>query len=140
MLADEKLFAVVEDVLTKNGAIARFEAENGPIRGRMMIMRTVIPEGIEYKRIAGKMPTAFEASFDFYDAAVGLALDTVTMQAATGVWVTPQAEGAEAPAREWIDFFVEKLMGSFNSDGSYGTPVYSFVTDTCDMTVVPTAE
>ena len=31
-------------------------------------------------------------------------------------------------------------MGSFNSDGSYGTPVYSFVTDSCDMTVVPTAE
>ncbi len=139
MLANEKLFASLEESLTQSGSIARFEAENGPILGRMMVVRAAVPEGIAVKQIAGKTPVVFEASFDFYDALLGLAIYTDTKEAATGVWVTPQTEGAEAPAHEWVEFFIEKLLESIREDGSFGVPIFSFVTDTCDMTVVPTA-
>ena len=58
---------------------------------------------------------------------------------ATGLWVTPQEEDAEAPARDWIEFFIKTLVSSINEDGSYGSPIYSLVNDTADLTVVPTA-
>ena len=53
--------------------------------------------------------------------------------------VTPQIEGAEPPSREWIDFFVHTVLDNIQEDGSFGIPMYSFVADVGDLTIVPTA-
>ena len=98
---------------------------------------TDIPEGIAVEERDSKAPVAFEASFDFYDSTVGLAIYTTDRQLATGLWVTPQEDGAEAPAEDWVEFFIKTLVTHIAEDGSFGVPIYSFVNDTCDMTVVP---
>lgn len=139
MLKDQAQFEIVEEALRKNGSIARFEEECGPIKGRMMITLTDIPEGIEITKQRDTEPTAFEASFDFYDSTVGIALYIKDREPATGIWVTPQEEDAEAPAGDWIEFFIKTLASSIDEDGSYGIPIYSLVNDTADLTVVPTA-
>lgn len=46
MLNEPELFRAAEAGLKSLGVIERFEAENGPILGRMMITLTQIPEGI----------------------------------------------------------------------------------------------
>ena len=138
MLADPEMFEAVESSLRENGQIERFEKEYGKIKGRMMITLGEIPEGIEAAPNGDAVPQAFEASFDFYDAVLGIAMYTDERKAATGVWVTPQKKGAEHPSREWIEFFIKTLIGNMGFDGISGYPIYSFVNDTCDMTVVPT--
>ena len=137
MLADKEMFDVVEQILIKNGEIANFERENGKILGRMMITQAEIPVGIEIQGKKGKQPMAFEASYDFYDANVGVAIFPDTREAASGIWITPQVDGAESPDRSWIEFFVQKLLEGIGEDGSVGLPIYSFVTDNSDMTIVP---
>ena len=104
----------------------------------MMITQASIPDEVNVKNIPNKTPQAFEASFDFYDSTVGLAIYMDTMEAATGVWITPQIDSADPPAEEWIRFFVQKLIESIDENGFYGVSIYSFVNDTCDMTIVPT--
>ncbi len=131
------MFDTVEEILKSNGKFDEFEKEYGKVKGRMMITVGEIPQELGVTIEGDKKPTAFEASFDFYDSIVGLALYTDTREAATGLWVTPQKSGAEEPDRSWLEFFIEKLMESIKADGSFGTPVYSFVTDDSDMTVVP---
>lgn len=137
MLIDKAAFDSLQAVLSQNGQLKKFEAEYGKIKGRMMITRTQVPDGIDVEIIPGKTPQAFEASFDFYDSTVGMAIYTDTKEAATGIWITPQADDAEPPAQDWINFFVEKLLEGIDEDGSYGIPIYSFINDTCDMTIVP---
>ena len=139
MLRDEKSFEIVEKILIENGSMAQFEKEYGEIKGRMMITLVDIPENLEIQLTDDKMPYAFEASFDFYDTSIGLALYTDTKQVASGIWITPQTDNAEMPSEEWVNFFLEKLMSAINDDGSFGIPIYSFINDTCDMTIVPTA-
>lgn len=139
MLKDQAQFEIVEEALRKDGSIVRFEKECGPVKGRMMITITDIPEGIKIAEKRDTAPTAFEASFDFYDSTVGIALYTKDRTPATGIWVTPQEEDAEAPAGDWIEFFIKTLVSSIDDDGSYGIPIYSLVSDTADLTVVPTA-
>ena len=139
MLKDKEQFEIVEEALHKNGSIARFEEECGPVKGRMMITLTDIPEGIEVTEKREIAPTAFEASFDFYDSTIGLAMYTGDRKLATGLWVTEQEENAEAPARDWIEFFIKTLVSSIREDGSYSWPIYSLVNDTADLTVIPTA-
>lgn len=138
MLADQEAFDRVQDALIHLGKIKDFEKESGKITGHMMILPVDIPENIEVKRIPDKTPQGFEATFDFYDVAIGLALYTDTMQVASGVWITPQIDDAEEPAADWVRFFIEKLSESIEEDGSYGYPICSFVNDTSDMTVAPT--
>lgn len=100
MLIDKEMFDVVEMMLIKQGKIAAFEAENGKILGRMMITQAVVPEGINVSFVNGKTPQAFEASFDFYDMVVGMALYTDTREAASGIWMVPQKNEADPPAKE----------------------------------------
>ncbi len=138
MLIDKKMFDVVEEMLTENGTIEEFEKENGKIKGRMMITKAEIPENYKIKKIEGKTPVAFEASFDFCNATLGVALYTDTKELACSIWFTPQKDGAKEPAREWVEFFIEKLISSINDDGFYSYPIYSFVNDTCDITIIPT--
>ena len=137
MLKDKEMFDTVETILRENGQLTEFERKYGKTKGRMMITLADIPSGIDVVQIPGKNPQAFEASFDFYDATVGLAIFTDSKKLATGVWVTSQEEDAVPPAEDWIEFAIEKLMESIAEDGSYGIPIYSFINDTCDMTIVP---
>ena len=137
MLADQEKFDSLESLLKENGTIKRFKKECGKIKGRMMITQTDVPADIEVKPHGDAIPFAFEASFDFYDSTAGLAIYTADRQLATGIWVTPQKDGAEPPAKEWIEFFINTLVSHLGEDGSFSIPIYSFVTDTSDMTIVP---
>ena len=140
MLADKEMFDSLEDYLIRSGKLGKFESENGKIKGRMMITLAEVPDGMDVKYVDGKTPLAFEASFDFYDVKLGIAMYPDTKQPATGIWIIPQKENAKQPSREWIEFFIEKLAESIEDDGSYGVPMYSFINDSCDMTVIPTKE
>jgi len=138
MLIDEKQFEIVEQTLREQGQIAAFEAENGVVRGRMMITVDDIPDNIIQDIENRNDLQAFTASFDFYDMTISVAVYTKSREVASGLWLTPQTEGAEEPSKEWISFFLEKLFDGFDENGNYGVPMYSFVTDTSDITVVPT--
>lgn len=138
MLIDEQAFKKIEDALMDSGRIDAFEKENGPIQGHMMITEIDIPADVEIKKVLGKEPVGFEASFDFYDATMGVAIYTDTKQVASRVWYDKQKSDAEIPSEDWVYFFIDKLVECIEDDGSYGVPMCSFVTDDADMTVAPT--
>lgn len=137
MLIDKDKFEIVEQMLIEQGRIEAFEQENGAILGRMMITTDIMPEELAEEVEIKDDLTVFTASFDFYDMTVSAAVYTQSKEVAK-MWLTPQADDAEQPAREWISFFIEKLFIGIDDEGGYGIPMCSFVTDTTDMTVVPT--
>ena len=137
MLTDKKKFEIVEQMLIEQGRIEAFEQENGAILGRMMITIDTMPEELAEEVEIKDDLTVFTASFDFYDMTVSAAVYTQSKEVAK-MWLTPQADDAEQPAREWISFFIEKLFMGIDDEGGYGIPMCSFVTDTTDMTVIPT--
>ena len=137
MLTDKKKFDNVEQMLIEQGRIEAFEQENGAILGRMMITIDTMPEELAEEVEIKDDLMVFTASFDFYDMTVSAAVYTQSKEVAK-MWLTPQADDAEQPAREWISFFIEKLFIGIDDEGGYGIPMCSFVTDTTDMTVVPT--
>ena len=137
MLTDKKKFENVEQMLIEQGKIEAFEQENGAILGRMMITTDTMPEELAEEVEIKDDLTVFTASFDFYDMTVSAAVYTQSKEVAK-MWLTPQADDAEQPAREWISFFIEKLFIGIDDEGGYGIPMCSFVTDTSDMTIVPT--
>ena len=136
MLIDKDKFEIVEQMLIEQGRIEAFEQENGAILGRMMITIDTMPEELSEEVEIKDDLTVFTASFDFYDMTVSAAVYTQSKEVAK-MWLTPQADDAEQPAREWISFFIEKLFMGIDDEGGYGIPMCSFVTDTTDMTVVP---
>ena len=137
MLIDKEKFEIVEKVLAEEGKIEAFEQENGAILGRMMITTDIMPEELAEEVEIKDDLAVFTASFDFYNMTVSAAVYTQSKEVAK-MWLTPQADDAEQPAREWISFFIEKLFIGIDDEGGYGIPMCSFVTDTSDMTVVPT--
>ena len=137
MLTDKKKFDNVEQMLIEQGRVEAFEQENGAILGRMMITTDTMPEELAEEVEIKDDLTVFTASFDFYDMTVSAAVYTQSKEVAK-MWLTPQADDAEQPAREWISFFIEKLFMGIDDEGGYGIPMCSFVTDTTDMTIVPT--
>ena len=137
MLIDKDKFEIVEQMLVEQGRIEAFEQENGAILGRMMITIDTMPEELAEEFEIKDDLTVFTASFDFYDMTVSAAVYTQSKEVAK-MWLTPQADDAEQPAREWISFFIEKLFMGIDDEGGYGIPMCSFVTDTTDMTVIPT--
>ena len=137
MLIEKDKFEIVEQMLVKQGRIEAFEQENGAILGRMMISTDTMPEELAEEVEIKDDLTVFTASFDFYDMTVSAAVYTQSKEVAK-MWLTPQADDAEQPAREWISFFIEKLFMGIDDEGGYGIPMCSFVTDTTDMTIVPT--
>ena len=139
MLIDPKMYQIVEEALMKNGSIARFEREQGEIKGHMMVTLCNVPDEYLTTRLDDEQVYGFEASFDFYDSTAAFAFYPKSKIAGSGIWVTPQIEGAEPPSREWIEFFVHTVLDNIQEDGSFGIPMYSFVADVGDMTVVPTA-
>ena len=137
MLIDQAKFEIVEKTLIEQGKIEAFEKENGSILGRMMITADDMPEELSEELENKDDLIVFTASFDFYDMTVSAAVYTKSKEIAK-MWITPQDDDAEQPAREWISFFIETLFKGINDEGGYGIPMCSFVTNTSDMTVVPT--
>lgn len=137
MLIDKDKFEIVEKMLTEQGRIEAFEQENGAILGRMMITTDTMPEELAEEVEIKDDLTVFTASFDFYNMTVSAAVYTQSKEVVK-MWMTPQNDDAEQPAREWISFFIEKLFMGIDDEGGYGIPMCSFVTDTSDMTIVPT--
>lgn len=137
MLIDQAKFEIVEKTLIEQGKIEAFEKENGSILGRMMITADDMPEELIEELENKDDLIVFTASFDFYDMTVSAAVYTKSKEIAK-MWITPQDDDAEQPARKWISFFIETLFKGINDEGSYGIPMCSFVTNTSDMTVVPT--
>lgn len=139
MLSNPEQFKTVESALKAMGTIKAFEDENGPILGRVMINTTDIPEGVNLKRTDQENLTAFEATFDFCNVALGIVVDAKKKTLESSVWGRYQVAGAQHPSEEWVKFFIRTLFEQIGDDGSYGIPMYSFVNDTADFTAVPTA-
>lgn len=138
MLDNPELFYEIEDKLIADGTIADFEKENGRIKGRMMITLGEVPPELGLKIPKSKDVRIFICSFDFYEMALGIALNTKTLTAVTDLWLTPQVDDAEEPSMEWVDFFINTLIESISDDGSFSVPIFSFVNDECDLTLVGT--
>jgi len=138
MLSNPELFKTVEDGLTSMGTIKAFEDQNGPILGRVMITTTEIPDGVNVQRTDRENLTAFEATFDFCNVALGVVTDTKKKTLESSVWGRYQVPGAQRPSDDWVKFFIRTLFEHIGDDGSFGIPMYSFVNDTADFTAVPT--
>jgi len=137
MLSNPVLFDQIEKICRSRGTIAQFEAENGEMKGRMMIDAISVPDDVPLKPGIDDRITAFEASFDFMDCRIGLAVCVPKMEAASGFWYSSD-EGGQPPDQVWIEFFVQTLMESIEPDGSYGIPIYVFISDAGLFSVVPT--
>ena len=136
MLADKEMFFKIENILREQGVLEKFEEENGEITGHMMITVTEIPPELGIDKISGSM-RAFCGSFDFYDMMIGIIFDLDTMELVTQMWFTPQTDDAVEPSSEWIEFFVKTICENMSEEG-FGVPMYSFVNDHSDLTIVPT--
>ena len=104
----------------------------------MMIDAVDMPDDISLYPNTSENPTAFEASFDFMDTRLGLALCTSKMKAASGIWFSG-TKSDNAPDNVWVDFFVKTLVESIESDGSYGVPIYTFISNHASFSIVPSA-
>lgn len=137
MLIDEAAFDRITDLIVESGSIQEFEKENGKLKGRMMITLGELPEDLGIELDPNRKAYVFNGSFDFYDSIVGTVLYLDPLETAGGIWITPQEEGAEPPAKEWVEFFFETLVSHIEEDGSFGIPMYTYVNDNSDFTVVP---
>ncbi len=104
----------------------------------MMIARAEIPQEIQIDTNDLNNAHAFNASFDFYNIVLGVAIRLPEKKFVSGVWITPQQKEADEVDEAWIEFFIQTLLENIESDGSYGVPMYSFLNDTESFTVVPT--
>jgi len=138
VLADKEMFDLLEVELEKAGKLAAFEKEYGKILGRIMIVEGENPDNLDIDVQVGGSAHAFICTFDFYDCEIGIVLDVAKMEVLSPLWVTPQVEGADAPSEDWVKFFIQTLVGSIEDGGRYGIPIYSFINDESDMTIVPT--
>ena len=136
VLSNIEAFENLERILTEDGTIAGFEGENGKILGWMMIDLCEIPDNLKGEIEITESTYAFQGTFDFYDVALGIALDVKTMEVKGGLWLTPQAEQYEEPASELIEYFIETLVKGIDN-GSFGVPMYAFVNDTSSFEVYP---
>ena len=136
MLICGNLFGELENALIENGTIEKFEKKNGKVKGRMMITLADIPNGIDVEENE-KHLQAFECSFDFLDVTFIVVVNTHEQKTVSSVWINKQKPDAEEPDKTWMDFFLKTLSLSFFDDGSYSCPLYTFLNDSADFTVVP---
>lgn len=135
MLADEKSFKEFEKILIQQGVIKGFERQNGRVTGYMMITAAAPPDDVEIEITEGD--AAFLATFSFCDTAVGAVINPVTKELNGDVWLEKQRDNAKKPARKWIEFFIKTLVGGIGSDGSYGCPMYTFISERSSFTIAP---
>jgi hypothetical protein len=138
MLIDEVAFEKMTNILVEQGVIRDFERDSGKITGHMMITKGEIPEDLGITIDTSRNYFVFEGSFDFYSSTIGIALYMDTFEPIAGVWVTPQVDDAEPPAKDWIEFFVQTVVEQIQDEDGFGYPMYTYVNDTSDFTVVPT--
>lgn len=138
MLADKKSFDRVEEVLRNNGTIENFEKENGELRGRMMITLGELPENLKADLPLNKTDFVFIATFDFFDTAIGIAVDTVNRAPKGDAFYIKQTESAAEPPMEWVTYFINTLSEIIRPDGSFGVPILVFMSEESGFTVVPT--
>lgn len=142
MLIDAIRFNELEDILREKGKLEKFEREYGEILGRVMITLGEVPEDIKnevLKNYNEENIYVFNCSFDFYDSYLGIALEKQSLKPVSGIRITEQLDGSEAPAGDWIDFFVRILVIYVveNNDG-FKVPLYIFVNDDSEMVIEPT--
>lgn len=137
MILDNELLKEVEAELEKSGMLEDFELEYGPVRGRMEITVGEFPEDIPNEEKVSDV-TVFLASFDFYDAVLGLGMQLSPVQVATKLWVTPQREDAEPPADDLVELFVKTLAENIDPNGEFNYPMFTFISEEGEFTkVVP---
>ena len=125
MLKDSDTFSKLEKTLRNNGSLGLFEEEQGLIRRRMMITRTGIPEELRGRDYAA----AFEASFDFSDTTLSIALDTVSLAPLSSLWLTKQSEDAQPPGKDAAEEFIHVLLEALGDVYGFSLPVYAFLSD-----------
>ncbi|HFU4123149.1 TPA: hypothetical protein ACGO7R_001066 [Streptococcus suis] len=140
MLYQADLFHQVEQHLRLEGILQEFESKNGPIRGRMMIQEVAIPEELNFSFDPADQVKGYMASFDFYEMELGIAYSHTQKKPASGIWFRPQGEAAEEPSKEWIEFFINTLFENLTHETGIGMPMFSFVNDTSDFTLIPTVK
>ena len=142
MLIDPSAFKTLEESLIKQGKIEKFEKESGKILGRVMITLGSIPNDIKGDILKDNKEDdliIFNCSFDFYDSILGIAFYKKDFKLASGIWITEQEDGAEAPSQDWIEFFVRLLCENVvESKDGFGYPIYAFVNNNSEMVIVPT--
>lgn len=144
MLKDEKAFDILEQDLREKGNIQKFENECGKILGRVLIDFGEIPSDLEESVLGNNKREdlfIFNCSFDFYDTILGIAIKKGTLELASGLWITEQKEGAEAPAKDWIDFFIRMLAENvLNTKEEFGMPIYIFINNDSEMVIQPSSK
>ena len=141
MLTNLKAFQEVEQTLIDDGTIAAFEAENGPITGRMLIDLGTVPSTLADKvDLSGESVHVFRGSFDFYQTTVGIALDVKTKKPVSGVWEEEQKLAAYQVPEEWVRYFLAVLMQGIGDEGRFGVPIFCFVNDSASFEVYPSLE
>ena len=60
------------------------------------------------------------------------------MQVVSGIWFS-RCNVEDAPDNELVEFFVEKLVESITPDGTYGVPIYVFISEDASFSCIPTA-
>lgn len=138
MLINKNQFRSIEGFLVKNKTIEHFEKENGKILGRMMITKAEIPQNIQINTDNLGHVHAFNASFDFYNTVLGVAIKLPEKEFVSDLWMIAQDKNQDEVDKAWIDFFLQTLLENIEDNGCYGIPMYSFVNDTSSFTVIPT--
>lgn len=136
MLSDKDKFALMEEIAAKNGVISHFEEQYGKVTGRVMIVETEVPESAKVGIEATNMLHAFECSFDFMDATLNVVVAVRPLRIISDMWAVRQKPDAELPKEDWQRFFVKQLKENIAPDGSFAVPMYSFVNNYGDVTIV----
>lgn len=140
MLINKRAFDELEGILKEKGKICEFEKREGEIKGKMMItLGDDIPEELDISLEFPGDYYIFIGSFDFYDSSIGVLYDSKSRTLASGIWITPQVVDATPPSNEWVEFFIMTLVKYVIEKENFGIPVYCFLTDEADMTIVPTS-
>lgn len=136
LLINEKSFKNIEEALIKDGTMDEFKEKHGEVKGRMMINILETPEAIGINIKNKENTYVFQATFDFLDISLAMALNTSTMRAESGIIYLEQKPGAKKPHKHWVEFFVQTIVNHINPDGSFGYPMYTFLYEVGDFTVI----
>lgn len=139
MLKDEKKFDQLGQKLFMKGELQDFEKKNGPIKGRMMVTEGKIPPEMLVKLQPELMKDpkwiVVEGSFDFNNYMIGMVVGLNPIKPLTNGWLIPQlAHPGLQPAKEWQEFFMEKVMEHIDDKGKIDLPLYTWISDKNDLT------
>jgi hypothetical protein len=139
MLTNDAKFNELGKKLFLDGTLQKFEQQHGPIKGRMMVTEGKIPPEMLVKLqpelVKHPQWKVVEASFDFSNYTIGMVIGLNPVQPLTEGWLIPQLRhpGLE-PAKEWQEFFIEKVMSVIDKQGRLDLPMYVWISDQSDLT------